>query len=57
MWFLNRQLFINFHYRYATAAAVFNSAVNEYLKEIVRAIGVEELDFMQQDLPGLFFCE
>lgn len=34
----------NFHYRYSTAAG-FNSAVNEYLKTIGKAIGVEELDF------------
>lgn len=34
----------NFHYRYSTAAG-FNSAVNEYLKDIGDEIGVEELDF------------
>lgn len=34
----------NFHYRYSTAAG-FNSAVNEYLKTIGKAIGIEELDF------------
>jgi hypothetical protein len=34
----------NFHYRYTTAAG-FNSAVNEYLKDIGDEIGVEELDF------------
>lgn len=39
----NERIF-NFHYRYATAAG-FNSAVNEYLKEIGKAIGVDELDF------------
>lgn len=39
----NERIF-NFHYRYATAAG-FNSAVNEYLKEIGKEIGVNELDF------------
>jgi hypothetical protein len=34
----------NFHYRYSTAAG-FNSAINEYLKVIGKAIGVEDLDF------------
>lgn len=34
----------NFHYRYSTAAG-FNSAVNEYLKVIGKAIGVDQLDF------------
>jgi integrase len=34
----------NFHYRYSTAAG-FNSAVNEYLKVIGKAIKVDQLDF------------
>jgi integrase len=38
------QRVFNFHYRYTTAAG-FNSAVNEYLKDIGDEIGVEELDF------------
>ncbi len=33
-----------FHYRYSTAAG-FNSSVNEYLKVIGKAIGVDQLDF------------
>lgn len=40
----NRERVFNFHYRYSTAAG-FNSAVNEYLKTIGKAIGIEELDF------------
>jgi len=39
----NERVF-NFYHRYSTAAG-FNSAVNEYLKEIGRSIGVDELDF------------
>lgn len=38
------QRVFNFHYRYSTAAG-FNSAVNEYLKDIGDEIEVEELDF------------
>ncbi|NCB43463.1 MAG: hypothetical protein EOM59_12715 [Clostridia bacterium] len=40
----NRERVFNFHYRYSTAAG-FNSAVNEYLKTIGKAIDVKELDF------------
>lgn len=39
-----KQRAFNFHYRYTTAAG-FNSAVNEYLKIIGRAIEVDHLSF------------
>lgn len=39
----NERIF-NFHFRYSTAVG-FNSAVNEYLKEIEKSIGIDELDF------------
>jgi integrase len=39
-----KQRAFNFHYRYSTPAG-FNSAINEYLKTIGKAIGVADLDF------------
>lgn len=40
----NKERAFSLHYRYSTAAG-FNSAVNEYLKVIGKAIGIDQLDF------------